>query len=44
LTERGADTTKVKGIGIDRMTEYFLLGSFLSWLLAMTAVGILALS
>lgn len=44
LTARGAATTKIKGIGIDRVTEYFLLGSFLSWLLAMAAVGIVALS
>jgi hypothetical protein len=38
------DTTKITAIGIGRMTEYFLLGSFRSWLLAMAAVGILALS
>lgn len=44
LTTRGAETTKIKGIGIDRVTEYFLLGSFLSWLLAMAGVGIAALS
>jgi len=33
----------VTGVGIDEVTEYFLLGSFLSWLVSLAAIGILAL-
>ncbi|GAB3926535.1 hypothetical protein GCM10027613_40890 [Microlunatus endophyticus] len=33
----------VTGVGIDEVTEYFLLGSFLSWLISLAAIGILAL-
>ena len=32
------DATSVKGDGIDEVTEYFLVGSFVSWLVAMTAL------
>lgn len=33
----------VTGVGIDEVTEYFLLGSFLSWLISLAAIGIAAL-
>lgn len=33
----------VTGVGIDEVTEYFLLGSFLSWLISLVGIGIAAL-
>lgn len=33
----------VTGVGIDEVTEYFLLGSFLSWLISLAGIGIAAL-
>ncbi|YAL84287.1 hypothetical protein ACMYYO_05625 [Dermacoccaceae bacterium W4C1] len=35
---------EVNGVGIDQMTEYFLIGSFVSWLVALTGVGLVALA
>lgn len=35
---RGADSS-VTGVGIDEVTEYFLVGSFVSWLVALAALG-----
>jgi hypothetical protein len=40
LTAHRADSSSVNGIGIDEVTEYFLLGSFVSWLVALSALGI----
>ncbi|HYN30528.1 MAG TPA: hypothetical protein VES95_11790 [Dermatophilaceae bacterium] len=36
---RDADTT-VNGAGIDEVTEYFLVGSFVSWLLALASLAL----
>ena len=33
----------VTGVGIDEVTEYFLLGSFLSWLISLAGIGLAAL-
>ncbi|MBO0811154.1 MAG: hypothetical protein J2P23_03815 [Microlunatus sp.] len=33
----------VSGVGIDEVTEYFLLGSFLSWLISLIGIGIAAI-
>lgn len=41
LQSRAQDGSGVDGVGIDEMTEYFLIGSFVSWL---TALGALALT
>ena len=40
LSARRADATKINGIGIDEVTEYFLLGSFVSWLVSLAALGV----
>lgn len=40
LNARRSDSTDINGIGIDEVTEYFLLGSFVSWLIGLTALGI----
>lgn len=34
------DTTSVKGDGIDEVTEYFLVGSFVSWLVALGSLAL----
>lgn len=39
LTWRRSASREVTGVGIDEMTEYFLVGSFVSWLIALTGVG-----
>lgn len=36
--------SEVAGVGIDAITEYFLIGSFVSWSLALGGVGLVALS
>jgi hypothetical protein len=33
-------TTSVKGDGIDEVTEYFLVGSFVSWLVALGSLAL----
>lgn len=43
LNARGAETTKISAIGIDEVTEYFLLGSFGSWLIALAGLGMASL-
>ncbi|QDP96664.1 hypothetical protein FOE78_12750 [Microlunatus elymi] len=40
LSARRSDATRINGIGIDEVTEYFLLGSFVSWLISLAALGI----
>ncbi|HEY9294637.1 MAG TPA: hypothetical protein VIP98_25420 [Microlunatus sp.] len=40
LSARRSDATRINGIGIDEVTEYFLLGSFVSWLVSLAALGI----
>jgi hypothetical protein len=39
LSARRSADTAVTGIGIDEVTEYFLVGSFVSWLVALAALG-----
>ncbi|MEO6020895.1 MAG: hypothetical protein ABIP45_11670 [Knoellia sp.] len=34
------DTTSIKGDGIDEVTEYFLVGSFVSWLVALGSLAL----
>jgi hypothetical protein len=38
--ELNAQTTRNGGVGIDEVTEYFLVGSFTSWLLALGSIGL----
>jgi hypothetical protein len=38
--KRGADNATGIGIGIDEVTEYFLVGSFASWLLALGGMAL----
>lgn len=40
LSARRSDSSSINGIGIDEVTEYFLLGSFVSWLISLVAIGI----
>ncbi len=40
LNTRRTANVQVKGVGIDEVTEYFLVGSFVSWLVAMAALGL----
>jgi hypothetical protein len=40
LSARRSDSSSINGIGIDEVTEYFLLGSFVSWLISLTAIGL----
>lgn len=41
LQSRSADGgSSVAGVGIDEMTEYFLVGSFVSWLVALTSLAL----
>jgi hypothetical protein len=35
LQAKRSETTSIDGVGIDEVTEYFLVGSFVSWLLAL---------
>ena len=35
LQAKRDDSTSVDGVGIDAVTEYFLVGSFVSWLVAL---------
>lgn len=35
---------EINGVGIDAVTEYFLIGSFVSWALALGGVGLVALA
>lgn len=37
-----AETTDLKGLGIDEVTEYFLVGSFASWLIALAGLALTA--
>ena len=39
LQAKRSDTTSVDGVGIDAVTEYFLVGSFVSWLLALASLA-----
>lgn len=41
LQSRAKDGTGVDGLGIDEMTEYFLVGSFVSWLVALGSLALL---
>ncbi len=38
--ELNAQTNRNGGVGIDEVTEYFLVGSFTSWLLALGGIGL----
>ncbi|OBH57278.1 hypothetical protein [Mycobacterium sp. E2479] len=40
--ELNAQTNRNGGVGIDEVTEYFLVGSFTSWLLALGGIGLVA--
>ncbi|TWP37621.1 hypothetical protein [Leekyejoonella antrihumi] len=40
LSARRSATQQVSGVGIDEVTEYFLVGSFVSWLVALSALGL----
>lgn len=43
LQAKRSDTEEVQGAGIDQVTEYFLVGSFVSWLFALTSLVCLGL-
>ena len=34
------ETTTVEAVGIDEVTEYFLVGSFVSWLVALLGLAL----
>ncbi len=40
LQAKRSETTSVDGVGIDEVTEYFLVGSFVSWLVALTSLAL----
>ncbi|MGL5928318.1 MAG: hypothetical protein ACRCY8_05235 [Dermatophilaceae bacterium] len=40
LQAKRDDTTAVEGVGIDEVTEYFLVGSFVSWLVALGSLAL----
>lgn len=40
LVSRPSDTEEVSGVGIDAVTEYFLVGSFVSWLIALASLAV----
>lgn len=40
LQSRAQDGSGVDGVGIDEMTEYFLVGSFVSWLFALATLAL----
>ena len=43
LQARRSARQEISGLGIDAVTEYFLVGSFVSWLIALGALGIVGL-
>ncbi|XAS77883.1 hypothetical protein V3G39_07585 [Dermatophilaceae bacterium Sec6.4] len=43
LQARRSARLEVSGLGIDAVTEYFLVGSFVSWLIALGGLGLAAL-
>lgn len=43
LQAKRSDTEEIQGAGIDQVTEYFLVGSFVSWLFALTSLVSLGL-
>lgn len=40
LQSKRDDTTTVEAVGIDKVTEYFLVGSFVSWLIALASLAL----
>lgn len=44
LQARRSNRQQISGLGIDAVTEYFLVGSFVSWLISLSALGVLGLS
>jgi hypothetical protein len=40
LQAKRSATTSVDGVGIDEVTEYFLVGSFLSWIVALASLAL----
>ncbi|GAA4406397.1 hypothetical protein GCM10023168_21180 [Fodinibacter luteus] len=40
LQAKRDDRSSVDGVGIDAVTEYFLVGSFVSWLIALTSLAL----
>lgn len=40
LQAKRHDGTEVDGVGIDQVTEYFLVGSFVSWLVALVSLAL----
>jgi hypothetical protein len=40
LQAKRDDRTSVDGVGIDAVTEYFLVGSFVSWLVALVSLAL----
>jgi len=40
LQAKRSETTSVDGVGIDEVTEYFLVGSFVSWILALASLAL----
>jgi hypothetical protein len=40
LQAKRSETTTVDGVGIDEVTEYFLVGSFVSWILALASLAL----
>ena len=40
LQSKRDDTTTVEAVGIDEVTEYFLVGSFVSWLVALLSLAL----
>lgn len=40
LQAKRDDTTAVEGVGIDEVTEYFLVGSFVSWIIALASLAL----
>ena len=40
LQSKRDETTTVEAVGIDEVTEYFLVGSFVSWLVALLSLAL----
>jgi len=40
LQAKRDDRTSIDGVGIDAVTEYFLVGSFVSWLVALVSLAL----
>ena len=40
LQAKRDETTTVEAVGIDKVTEYFLVGSFVSWLIALSSLAL----